>query len=526
MIAKFTICGFNPGTLFRHAPLHLAMHLPHFRLTEQSLVRQSLIAFVAGALTVFAYAPFNLFPLMAASWAVLWCLWQPASPRRAAGLGLAWGFGQFWTGGGWLFVAFHTFGGMATPLAIFFLSIFFAYLALWGAFAGWLFARLRSGCVWLDALLGAACWTAGELLRGWVFTGVPWLAVGYTQTPPSPLAGYAPLFGSYGVGLLLILVSALLVLAVRDPQRRLRAGLAALAILAGGAALRLVAWTTPVGEPIRVALIQPNIPQNLKWERERLGEWLMRNLELTQAHPAQLVALPETTLPLLEEQLPEGYLDALASAAKARGGDVITGTFTRDAQGHLFNSAISHGTQPRQVYSKQHLLPFGEYAPPSMHWLLTLINIPMADQTRGAEEQPTMRIGTQKVAVNICYEDVFGEELIYALPEATLMLNMSNLAWYGDFHAQPQHLQIARFRAMEAGRPMLRSTNTGATAIVMPDGSVPHLLPGFTAGAIEADVRGYGGLTPYARWGNKPVLAALLAIAALALWRRRKARSG
>jgi apolipoprotein N-acyltransferase len=490
-------------------------------LPTLSLRSQSLIALIAGTLSVFSYAPFNVFPLAAICWGVLWLLWREASPHRAAWLGLAWGFGMFWAGGGWLYVAFHTYGGMAPWLTVFLLSLFFIYMAFWGVLAGWLFARLRSKSPFFNVALMAACWTFGEWLRGWVFTGVPWLALGYTQTPPSPLAGYAPLFGVYGMSFILIALTVLAAIALVDAARRRRALLAVIGILVVGAALRLVAWTTPIGNPISISLIQPNIPQNLKWETDSLQHWLQLNLELAREHPAQLIALPETTLPLLEEQLPPEYLAALSEPARRFGGDVITGTFTRDERGNIYNSAISIGTHPRQVYSKRHLLPFGEFVPSSMRWLMDLVNIPMGDQTRGAAGQPPVRVGDQLVAVNICYEDVFGEELIYALPKATLMLNISNLAWYGHSHAQPQHLQIARMRAMESGRPMMRSTNTGMTALVMPDGSVADVLPQFTTGALNTSVRGYSGMTPYARWSNWPVIGVMALVLVCALWRKR-----
>ncbi|HSD38752.1 MAG TPA: apolipoprotein N-acyltransferase [Rhodocyclaceae bacterium] len=490
-------------------------------LQTRSLRTQSWIAVLVGALCVFSYAPFNVFPLAVLCWAVQWLLWQQASPRRAAWFGLVWGFGMFWTGGGWLYVAFHTYGGMAPWLTVILLSIFFAYLALWGTLAGWLFARLRSGRPFFDVLLVAACWTFGEWLRGWVFTGVPWLALGYTQSPPSPLAGYAPLFGAYGVGFLLIAVTALIVLALTDKARRVQAALLTFVIIVTGAALRLISWTAPVGEPITISLIQPNVPQNLKWETSKLRHWLELNLELARQNPAQLIALPETTLPLVDEQLPPEYLETLSEPARRFGGNVITGTFTRDANGNYLNSAISVGTHPRQVYSKRHLLPFGEFVPSSMRWLLDLVNIPMANQEPGPAGQAPMQVGDQFVSVNICYEDVFGEELIYALPQATLMLNMSNLAWYGDSHAQPQHLQIARMRALETGRPMLRSTNTGMTALVMPDGAVAQVLPAFTTGALTAKVRGYTGMTPYARWSNWPVIGLMALVLGIALWKRR-----
>jgi len=233
------------------------------------------------------------------------------------------------------------------------------------------------------------------------------------------------------------------------------------------------------------------------------------------------VVLPETTLPLLAEQLPAGYLAELAAPQRARGGELILGVFLRDEAGHVHNAALGLGAGPLQHYAKQHLVPFGEYSPPLFRWFYDWVNIPMADQTRGAREQPPLAVDGQKIAVNICYEDVFGEEIIRALPEATLLLNISNLAWYGDSFAQPQHLQIAQVRALESGRPMLRSTNTGMTAVVRPDGSVAAVLPAFETGALVTEVRGYTGMTPYARAGNLPAVALAGAILAWAWLRRR-----
>jgi apolipoprotein N-acyltransferase len=288
-----------------------------------------------------------------------------------------------------------------------------------------------------------------------------------------------------------------------------------------GGVLRQVSWTEAVGTPVKVVLLQTNIEQGLKWRPEMLQRWLDVNVTMLRANPADVVVLPETTLPLLVEYLPPGYLDELQRIAVANGGDVIFGTFTRNEAGHIFNAAISLGRSPAGHYAKQHLVPFGEYSPPLFRWFYGLVNIPMADQTRGAEGQPPLALAGQKVAVNICYEDVFGEELIRSLPEATLMLNISNLAWYGDSLAQPQHLQIARLRALETGRPMLRATNTGMTALVMPDGTVAAVLPAFQAAALPVEVRGYQGLTPYARWGNGLAVGlAGLALLACAGWRR------
>ena len=491
-------------------------------------------AFLAGGASVLAYAPFELFPVAAVSLGVLFWLLGPGAPaslcadsrgRRARGgfgIGFAWGLGAMLAGVSWLYVALNRFGGMPMPLAALAVLLFCAFMGLFAGFSGALFGALRQGRAGRDALLFAAAWLLGEWVRGWAFTGFPWLASGYSQSPPSPLAGFAPVFGVFGVGGLLAAVAALAVAAVG--ARNWRPALVAVLILAAGAGLRGVAWTAPVGEPVRVALLQPNIEQSLKWRPEMLQRWLEVNLSMLRDNPAQLVVLPETTIPLLIDHLPPDYREALARTAAGHGGDVIFGTFVRDDAGRIFNAAVSLGSAPPAFYAKQHLVPFGEYSPPLFSWFYALASIPMADQTRGAARQPPMALAGQKVAVNICYEDVFGEELIRSLPEATLLLNLSNLAWYGDSFAQPQHLQIARLRALETGRPMLRSTNTGMTALVMPDGQVADVLPPFKADALHVEVRGYQGLTPYARWGNVPAVGVALAVlAAAAVAARRRA---
>jgi len=493
-------------------------------------LRRQGAALLAGGASVLAYAPFGLFPLVFVALGLLFWLLGPAArfadttPRHKMGkgfaVGFAWGLGAMLGGVSWLYVALNRYGGLPMPLAALAVLLFCAVAALYTGFAGGLFSVLRRGRAGSDALLFAAIWLLFEWTRGWAFTGFPWLATGYSQSPPSPLAGFAPVFGVYGVGGLAALLSALAVGALQ--ARNWRPAVLAALILGCGFGLRQIAWTAPVGDPIKVALIQTNIEQSLKWRPELLQKWLEHNLALVRDNPAQLVVLPETTIPLLVDYLPSGYLDAIGHLALRNGGDVIFGTFTRDADGHIFNAAISRGRSPAGHYAKQHLVPFGEYSPPLFHWFYDLVNIPMADQTRGAASQPPLALGSQKVAINICYEDVFGEELIRSLPEATLMLNLSNLAWYGDSFAQPQHLQIARLRALETGRPMLRSTNTGMTALVSPDGQVAAVLPPFEAAALHVEVRGYAGLTPYARWGNWPAVAAASLVLGLASVARRR----
>jgi apolipoprotein N-acyltransferase len=486
-----------------------------------------LLALLGGAVSVLGFAPFGWFVLVFLGVGALAFLLERApDPRAGFVCGLGWGLGVFLCGVSWLYVALNRYGGMPMPLAAFAIVLFCLYLALYPALAGALYVRLKSGgVVWRGALF-AALWLLAEWLRGVVFTGFPWLATGYSQTPPSPLAAYLPVFGVYGVGGALAFVSALAALA---PWRRLRGLPRPLAIITGvfalGFGLGGVAWTEPEGAPLSVALVQTNVEQDLKWSPGHFAEVLQTNLRLVSDSRADFVVLPETTLPTLVERLPEGYLDLLGSLVSDRGGKLVLGVFTRDEAGQIFNTAISVGDGPQERYAKRHLVPFGEYSPPLFGWFYRLANIPMSDQTRGATVQPPMSVLGQRVALNICYEDLFGAELLSSLPQASLMLNISNLAWYGDSLAQPQHLQIARVRALETGRPMLRSTNTGMTAVIQPDGHVDAVLPPFKAGVLEAEVRGFKGMTPYARWGNWPVLLIAAALVLIAALRRQKEAS-
>ena len=238
--------------------------------------------------------------------------------------------------------------------------------------------------------------------------------------------------------------------------------------------------------------------------------------------PAQLTVLPETALPVFLDQVPPDYLEALTAVAARQRGDLLFGIVTGDRHEYA-NSAVSLGASGEQRYDKSHLVPFGEFIPPGFAWFMAMANIPMSEFTRGAKAQKPMRLAGLNAAINICYEDAFGEEIIRALPEADVLINISNVAWFGDSLAPPQHLQIARMRALETGRMMLRATNTGMTAIVGADGRVHHALPPFTRAALSGEVRAYSGSTPYVRWGNGPIVVVALLI--LCFMRRRIALS-
>lgn len=485
-------------------------------------------ALLAGVLCVFGFAPFGIFPVPVLALALLFGLWQRAgSPREAAWLGFAFGLGLFGAGISWIYVALHVYGDMPMLLALLATLLFSAFLALFTALAGYLQARVCAAS-WMRALLVMpAVWVLIEWLRGTIFTGFPWLTLGYAHSG-SPLAGYAPLLGVYGVSLAAAVSAGLLAGLVRVRwTREGKLALAALLLLwGGGALLRTVAWTQPQGEPFSVALVQGNIAQDLKFNPDALVGTLETYRRLTLQNDARLTVLPETALPLLRHEAPQYMIEQLRDHARKNGGDVLIGAFERDRGGY-YNSVFTLGTADEQHYRKQHLVVFGEFIPlrPLLGWFINgVLNIPMGDLARGDARQAPLNVAGQRVAANICYEDAFGEEIIRALPQATLLVNVTNDAWYGDSFAAEQHNQLSQLRALESGRMMLRATNTGVTSIIGANGRVLQRLPQHEEAVLLGMAQGYEGATPYVRWGNVAVMlliALMLAVAWGTLMRRK-----
>ena len=490
-------------------------------------------AFLAGALAVLGFAPFHLFPVPILALAFLFWLWaQEERPARAAWLGFAFGMGLFCAGVGWIYVALHDYGYMHPLLAALATVAFAALISALPAAAGYAQAVMTIDAGRRQLLLMPACWALAEWLRGLVFTGFPWLALGYSQVPYSPLAGYAPVAGVFGVSLLVAVSAALLLqlalrikiaandVAVRRARRALL--LALIVIWVGGALLHNVAWTQPSGEPFKVSLLQGNIAQEDKFSEDNLVGTLETYRRLAEGSDAQLIILPETAVPLLREHVPEYYETLLRNHARRNGGDMLIGVFEKE-DGQYYNSVYTLGSAESQHYRKDHLVPFGEFIPlrSALGWLINeVLNIPMGDLSRGGQQQPLLQVAGQQVAVNICYEDAFGEEIIRALPQASLLVNVTNDAWYGESHAAEQHNQLSQMRALETGRMMLRATNTGVTSVIGIDGHVQAQLPQHEQGVLSAEVRGYSGSTPYVWWGNAAVLLLLVAMLGEA-WRRR-----
>jgi apolipoprotein N-acyltransferase len=477
---------------------------------------------LAGVLAVFGFAPFGMFPLSVVALLVLFRVWHRCErAAQAAKAGFTFGMGLFSFGVGWIYVALHDYGYMHPLLAITATLLFAALASTPLVLAGYALMRFRVSPNVKMLLVMPALWVLAEWFRGLLFTGFPWLAFGYAQVSDSPLLGYAPLFGVYGVSLV-VAVSAGLLLFVSQ-VRWSAAGKLALGGLVvlwlAGAALQQVAWTQLIGEPLKVSLLQGNIPQDEKFSQEKLVSTLETYRRLVQGSDARLIVLPETAIPLLRHNVPPHYQEILRDHVRQNGGDILIGAFEKEG-GHYFNSVYSLGTAESQHYRKDHLVPFGEFIPLRgvLGWFINeVLQIPMGDLTSGGDAQAPLAVAGQLVAVNICYEDVFGEEIIRPLPQATLLVNVTNDAWYGESNAAVQHNQMSQMRALETGRMMLRATNTGVTSIIGTDGKVLAQLPQHEEGVLSAQVQGYAGSTPYVRWGNIAVLLLLALMLGAAL---------
>ncbi|MDP9109601.1 MAG: apolipoprotein N-acyltransferase, partial [Pseudomonadota bacterium] len=351
-------------------------------------------------------------------------------------------------------------------------------------------------------------------------------SAGYAHTA-APLGGFAAVLGVYGIGLLSAIAAGALLLMRGD--RRLIA--LPIVLLLVGALLRLVDWTTPHGAPITVRLLQPNVAQEVKFNPQRVPHTLQQYAQMITAAPADLIATPETALPLLSSQLPPDYLPWLDDFARRSHSQLLVGVPLSLAPGEASNSVIGLGAAGPYHYDKHHLVPFGEFTPLGFRWFLDMMHMPLGDFNRGAQQQAPLAVKDQWIMPNICYEDLFGEEIAAQLDggsaRATMLLNVSNIAWFGNSIALPQHLQISQMRALETGRPMLRATNTGATAVIDQKGRVVSVLAPLTIGTLAATVQGYAGTTPYIRVGNHlAVLLALLMLGAAWHWRGKKPPSG
>ncbi len=501
------------------------------------------LAAAAGVLQTASFAPFGWWWLQVASIALLAATCQGARPRQAAALGWVFGFGWLASGFWWLFNSLHRYGGMPAWLSVLAVGLLAAGLALYYAAAAAAWARWVQPAAGVATAPGrsawgwACAWTLAELARGSFFTGFPWIAGGYAHTD-GVLAAWAPWLGVYGLGLLGAWLGAALGFGVLKAWASKKAldtvGVVLLPLLVIDLGLWLPHdFTRPTGT-LSVTLLQPDVAQDSKFDVANIEHALRWHAQELAAARGQLVVSPESSLPLLAQQIDaatwQNYARPFEVPGAGRG--ALLGVFTgNDEQGYTNSvvglSAASGGDPGRfYVYGKRHLLPFGEFVPPGFGWFVALLNIPIGDQAHGHSTAP-FHVAGQRVRPLICYEDLFGEELAGSLagPQAaTVLVNVSNLAWFGPLMMQDQDLQFSRMRALEFQRPMVRSTNTGATAAIDAQGRVIARLPSETEGRLDTQVEGRVGETPYARWVGWCGLWPLWALGLLGLWVVRRRR--
>ena len=536
--------------------------------------RLALGLLLGGALHALSFAPdplpqWALSPLQlcAMAWLVT-CIWRAPSGLYAARRAWFFALGSFVVGLYWLTISMHVYGYMPMPLAIAALIALSAYLALFASLAAWFVHLVKAVTVTSLArmswavLAWAAAWTLAEWLRATLFTGFPWLNTGYAHVD-SWFAGWSSVLGLYGVTFVTAFVAATIAALVGMPTnnpKRALVGVVAFGLAVIGWTLGQVHWSTPAGSPLVARLVQGNVDQGIKFTPDHLYKIIQEHLRLAATPtPAgsptpQVVVLPETVMPVFQHQVAPAAWQAWINVAKRQNSTILMGAALFDTQsGNYTNSVIgidgnttvkqlSEGTMA-QRYDKSHLVPFGEFVPFGFRWFVNLMSIPLGDFTRGTATQQPFDVDGQRIAPNICYEDVFGEELLPAVRGtlgandlarssandvngtggATILANFSNLAWFGNSWALRQHWQMSRMRAIETSRPMLRATNTGATGAIDHRGRDLAQLSPNRIGVLDTTVQGQQGLTPYVRVGNSLILG-LSVLVLVAAWLRRKSK--
>jgi len=488
-----------------------------------------LAAAVLGALLVFAFAPFGMYPLAVLSLAGLLWLIATLGWRRAFRRGFLFGAAEFLVGVSWIYVSVHDMGGVSPFMAVLMLLFLVAIMALYAAVACAVTAAW-GGVGWRRGLLFAAAWVLFEWLRGWLLTGFPWLTLGYSQVD-SALSGYAPYIGGFGVSFCVVL-SAVLLMALFDSRPWQRAALPAAALVLlwfAGWGLGTVRWTHPAGPTLGVTLIQGDVPQDQKWEPEAFIPTLDLYHKLTDENwSSKLIVWPEAAVPAYQDEVQISYLDPLEADARKHGSDIVLGVPTYDPIGDsYYNSVISLGSSDG-TYNKRHLVPFGEdfeFLPQWVKSLLRDMDLPYSSFSSGAFHQKLLRAAGYAVGTSICYEDAYGDQILRDLPEAAFLVNVSNDGWFGDSIALPQHLEIARLRAIESGRWLLRTTNTGITAIVDDRGRVQAQAPTDQVYVLKGEIQPLSGATPVTRWGNAPIVILSSLVLLACAWLRRRSQA-
>ncbi len=488
------------------------------KLFSSSMVYSSIVSLLAGVMTTLSFAPFGYNWLVFISLALVFYIWNKLPARQAAFNAWLFGLGLQCSGVSWIYFSLHVHGSAPAIFAILLVFLLCCYLALYTALSVYTVNRFLPDNPKLRFLLFyPSSWVLFEWLQGYVMTGFAWMQLGYTQIDTA-LSAWAPLLGNHAIsGAVAVSAGTLVVLVQYRQQLSARQHvvwvLPVLAIWLVGSLLQEKSWTVREGEPIKVSVVQGNIPQKDKWKQSmrQPTKDLYRRLSLEQ-QDVDLIVWPETAVPdYLHRITPYIQQLRLDMSAKntadkavnktANKTDLILGVFVKDAEVGLLNSVINvHGG----VYHKRHLVPLGEYIPLRfmIKFFNRFVNIPMSDIASGSDDQKLLIAAGIPIAVSICFEDAFARDIIKDLPEAKILVNVSNDAWFEDSHQPHQHHAIARMRALEAGRYMIRSTNTGISSLIDSHGKVIDQLPQFKTAVLTGKVQPMVGATPFVRWGD------------------------
>ncbi|MFT4561650.1 MAG: apolipoprotein N-acyltransferase [Gammaproteobacteria bacterium] len=476
----------------------------------------AIAAITFGALLPLAFAPFGYYLLAPVCLSALFWLWDRASRRSAVMIGFLFGLGQFGIGVSWIQISVHQFGLPVYAFSVAITALFVVGMSLYPALCGYLIAVAPSRYRTLRILiLFPIMWTSAEFLRGWLFTGFPWLLIGYSQVD-SPLSVFAPIIGAYGVTYVTCVVAAIFVVCVVGDRN---GRVACLVLVALGALLTSmldrIVWTARSGPAQTVALVQGAISQEIKWQGQYRQASIDLYAKLSEPHWGKsLIIWPETAIPAFAEQVPDS-IQYLTNKAAQSGTSLLVGLPTRDLSDHSkhYNSVLQLGRHSGH-YDKRHLVPFGEYLPLSavLRPITSFLRIPMSDFSAGKADQDLLATDHFTIGTSICYEDAYANEVSRALPLANVLVNISNDAWFGRSIAPHQHLQIARMRALEMGRYLLRATNTGFSAIIDHRGKIVFISRQFVSEVISGTMVPRVGLTPFARYGSTPVMTFCLCV--------------
>lgn len=474
-----------------------------------------MLSVLSGILLTLSFAPFNYSFLSFISLTTLFLAWQYSSPSRALLRGYLYGLGLFGSGIPWIYISVHDYGGAPHIGAILLTLLAICFWAIFPALTGYLSIKLaktghKNKIAWTIPLV----WILIEYFRGyWLLNGFPWLQIAYTQMD-TPLQGFIPILGVYGTGFLLSFLASLLASELMGGLKKVKLSVIVILVTCAlGIGLQRIDWTQPIGNEIKVALIQGNISQDKKWLPQNKINTLVSYKEMTEQNwDSDVIVWPETAVPAYLSQVEKNFLTPLSIEAKAHKTDIILGLpILNYEKKQYFNAVVTLGRNEARYY-KNHLLPFGEYLPlqPLSGFILQSLGIQLGNFTPGGDQQKLLEAGGYPFSTSICYEDAFGGEIINTLPEATYLVNVTNDAWFGDSIEPHQHMQIAQMRALETGRYLLRATNTGVTAIVSPKGKIIKQAPLFKKTVLKGSIYPMGGMTPYARLGDNVIIILLM----------------